>query len=1509
MKRNLFWLLLLLTNFAGAQNQRVPAYPLITHSPYFSIWSTTDELNQSVTTHWTGSAHSLNGILKVDGKLYNFLGKPEIRYQSIIPASDEKAYTVSYTESAPAANWYEPTFNDSDWKNGRAPFSGDRKYGGTFWNSADIWIRRSFNWNDNSTEPYFLKFYHDDNVKVYLNRNLIYEREGWVDQAEYFELDKAIRKHVKKGKNLLAIHCRNTAGGQHVDIGISKKLESEWMNKMIQAKQVYSRVNPLQTVYRFECGPVYLELRFTSPLLLKDPDLLARPVSYISYKVRSRDEKPHQVQVYLGASSDIAVNDPTQNVLVSSAGSPRVSLLKAGTVEQPVLQKKGDNVRIDWGYFYLGTGAEFKPVQYISSSSEQSIASFAGGARHNSKTQKGKSLILATVLDLGTVNSESQERFMMLGYDEVFSVQYFNQNLRSWWNRDGTKKPIQLFEKAAEEYHSILRRVKEFEFELGRDAAAAGGEQYADLCALAFRQAVSAHTIVESPEKELLFLSKENYSNGSINTVDITYPSSPLFLIYNPDLLKGMLNGIFYYSESGRWKKPYPAHDIGPYPIANGQTYGEDMPVEEAGNMLLTTAAICYAEGKGDYAKKHWATLSTWASYLEKEGLDPANQLCTDDFAGHLARNANLSVKAIVALGAYGKMAQMLGDQNLAERYSGLAKQMALEWMKMADAGDHYALTFDDKNTWSQKYNLIWDKVLDLQIFPQSVYQKELEWYQTKINEFGLPLDNRKTYTKSDWIIWSASLSDNRLVFDRLVNPLYRYVAETPDRVPLSDWHETTNGRKVGFQARSVVGGYFMKLLKDRWIPREKTAFQVAAPWDSLYDVRSDLAIVYGVNDAGGNFEERVKGWRDKGYGVHFMTGIAWGQYQDYFTGKFDGKTHFEDGQVKRDGETIWHGKDVPYIVPSKSFINYLKTHAKKAIDAGVSAIHLEEPEFWTAAGYSASFKSEWKNFYGSDWIAQHESPNATYLSSKLKHHLYENALKEMFTYIKTYSLQQGKDVKCYVPTHSLINYSSWGIVSPEASLSSIETMDGYIAQVWTGTSRDPVFYNGVKKERVFENAFLEYGSMVSMTAPTGRKIFFLTDPIEDWPRNWDDYKRNYQATFTAKLLYPQVADYEVMPWPNRIYKGKFRMENSEVPQGIPPAYATQMQVMVNALNQMPLSSDSLNGSRGIAALISNSMMFQRFPVHNGYDDPQLSNFYGIILPLLKRGIPVETVHMENLHAPDALKDLNLLIMTYASMKPLKESYHAVLNEWVRNGGVLIYYGSDKDPFQTVTEWWNTGSNKYKTPSQHLFEMLGVSETNKIQPIGKGFVLVVQKDPKEIVMNKDADAEFLQMAGDAYLRATGKRLELKNYFTLQRGPYIISAVMDESVSSKSHIISGPVIDLFNPSLPVLSEKEIRPGEQAFLYDLKALRDEEPRVLAAAARIYDEKFDGFKYSFHAKSPSSTINSMRVKLPAAPLRVEGSIAATEIKQEWSSESKTLWLQFPNYSSGVQITITVQ
>lgn len=807
-----FTLAYLLTS---AQVHKAPAYPLITHDPYFSIWSFADDLSAAPTTHWTGAEQSLLGVLKVDGKLYRFMGSPEKRYNSILPLADEGRYNCRYTEKAPTGNWTSPGYPDASWMNGSAPFSDRKGQAATLWASKDIWMRRTFTLSNNRFDKLFLKMHHDDNVEVYLNGEQVYSCTCWNRKAQLYTIPESVKSKLVKGENVLAIHCANTAGGAYLDAGLVEEEQPATPLAMEPAQQNSVEIKATQTQYSFTCGGVNLLLQFTSPLLMGSLEMVSRPVSYVSFTLASNDGKKHETQLYFGASSGLAVNDPVQEVTASRYNEGGMQILKAGTVSQDILKRKGDDVRIDWGYMYVAVNAAEGARQSISNGNifPAALTPSEGQASIN-----GKQLMLNTVWNTGPVGAQPVEKMVMLAYDDEYSVQYFNTNLKAWWKKDGTTLQQEL-ERAMRGYRAILKQCDSANRRVYSDAVKAGGEAYAELCVTAYRQSIAAHKLLQSPQGEILFLSKENFSNGSINTVDVTYPSAPLFLLYNPELLKGMLNGIFYYSESGIWKKPFAAHDLGTYPLANGQTYGEDMPVEECGNMLILTTAIARADGNARFAAPHWKTLTTWAEYLAQNGFDPANQLCTDDFAGHLARNANLSVKAIVALGGYARLAAMLGKTAIAARYRNMARDMAQKWMVMADAGDHYALTFDNRNSWSQKYNLVWDKLLNLQLFPSTVYSKEISYYLAHQNAFGLPLDSRKTYTKSDWIMWTATLADNAKDFTAFIVPLRKYAQETPTRVPLSDWHETINGKQVGFQARSVVGGYFIKALENKWKP------------------------------------------------------------------------------------------------------------------------------------------------------------------------------------------------------------------------------------------------------------------------------------------------------------------------------------------------------------------------------------------------------------------------------------------------------------------------------------------------------------------------------------------------------------------------------------------------------------------------------------------------------------------------------------------------------------------
>ena len=684
MNRSYSSLLLLslsmIVGVAPAADLRPPAVPLITHDPYFSIWSFSDHLNESPTKHWTGATNSLVSLIRVDGAVYRLMG--------------------------------------SDPRNAKP-----------------------------------------------------------LPQTSLAAL-------------------------------------------------------PTRTVYSFAGAGVAVKLTFLTPALPNDLDILSRPATYLTWRVESTDGKPHQASIYFDAGGEIPVNRAGDAVEWSRFQLKNATALRMGSTKQAVLEKSGDDLRIEWGYLY------------VAAKTAGDVTSFAGTRSAALKTfgetgalPEGDDLgvmqpyaqptpALAYEFSLGAVN-QPQERTLVVAYDDLYSVEYFHRRLRPWWRRNGADASDMLAAALAE-YPALEQRCARFDEDLMRDLTAAGGEKYAQLCALAFRQTLAAHKLVADIDGTALYFSKENFSNGSIDTVDVTYPSSPFFLLFNPKLLRAQVQPILDYANMARWRFPFAPHDLGRYPLANGQQYGageaseeDQMPVEESGNMIIMVAAMARQDGDAEFVKRYWLLLSKWAAYLKDKGLDPENQLCTDDFAGHLAHNTNLSIKAIVALGAYAQLATLTGHREVAAQYGDLAHTFASRWAQMALDGDHYKLAFDRAGTWSQKYNLVWDHILELNLFPAEVTRRELAFYNTHSNEFGLPLDNRATYTKIDWLAWTASLTGNKAGFEKLFDPAVHFADVSPSRVPLTDWYDTVTGKQVGFQARSVVGGIFIQMLMEPKVAKE----------------------------------------------------------------------------------------------------------------------------------------------------------------------------------------------------------------------------------------------------------------------------------------------------------------------------------------------------------------------------------------------------------------------------------------------------------------------------------------------------------------------------------------------------------------------------------------------------------------------------------------------------------------------------------------------------------------
>jgi hypothetical protein len=669
---------------------RPPATPLVVHDPYFSIWSDADRLTDGPTRHWTGALQPLNGLIRVDGKTYRYLGNAN--------------------PSVPAM------------------FQTDRK------------------------------------------------------------------------------------------------------------------ITPTRTVITLQSPEIELSLAFLTPAFPNDMRVMSRPITYLAWDVKSRDGGKHDVAIYLDADGALATDSRDEPVTWSRAEIAGLHLLRAGSSRQAVLERYGDNLRIDWGYFYIAVPSTEGASETVAGDQAYRDVFIATGHVPQEddleqprvpQSRYPSAPALNVVIPLGSVGATSVSRHVLLGYDDVFSVEYMRQRLLPYWRTEFPDFGA-LLKGAERDYSALEKRAETFDADLEGDLEHAGGADYAAIATLAFRQAIAAHKLVEDVTGVPFFMPKENFSNGSISTVDVLYPSAPMFLLLNPQLVEAQLEPVMRYAQSTNWKFPFAPHDLGVYPLANGQLYGggemteeNQMPVEESGNMILMIAALAHAEHNAAFAGRYWPVVTKWAEYLLDKGLDPENQLCTDDFAGHLAHNTNLSIKAIEALGAYAQLAAELGHKEDAARYAAAAKSMALKWASMAVEGDHYRLAFDRPGTWSQKYNLVWDRLLGLHLFPPEIAQREVAFYKTRLNAFGLPLDNRASYTKLDWTIWSATLATNPADFQTIVHPIFLFLNQTPDRFPMTDWYDTVSGRQVGFQARSVVGGVYIKLLADsemwnKWVMRAK---------------------------------------------------------------------------------------------------------------------------------------------------------------------------------------------------------------------------------------------------------------------------------------------------------------------------------------------------------------------------------------------------------------------------------------------------------------------------------------------------------------------------------------------------------------------------------------------------------------------------------------------------------------------------------------------------------------
>ncbi len=592
------------------------------------------------------------------------------------------------------------------------------------------------------------------------------------------------------------------------------------INPTIPQTELY--VTATKTTACFENDKLKLSVDFVTPLLLDEPELAARPVTYINFRLDNKTD--NSAQIMFTADADM-VRNTSDNVYGGSGNATELSFSQMGKLNQKPLGESGDNITIDWGYLFLAT-ADGDTI--FDEAGEQLVATL-------------------------TPNSDGVAN-LLIGYDDIVSINYFGEFMRGLW----TKKDSTIIEalcSAHRDRDSILKRCDALDEKIENSAKKIGGDAYAFLCNMSYRHTISAHKLIADDDGNLIMLSKENDSNGCIGTADVSYPSIPMFMLFSPEYIKGMVRPIMKFAECDSWEFDYAPHDVGRYPYAWGQVYGiksnskrfklvngrrfpegaiyppfysfpaggdiyeekYQMPVEECGNMIIMIANVCRMEKSAEFARPYMDTLKGWVGYLIKYGADPENQLCTDDFAGHLAHNVNLSFKAVMGIEGYALICKLLGEAEEHAKYHSLAKDMAEDCLLRSATQSGTSLTYANKESWSLKYNAIWDKVWKTELFPKEFYEKEFACYTDKSNEYGVPLDSRSDYTKSDWVLWCTAMTDSKQDREKLIVPIANFLENSESRVAFSDWFDTITGKYIHFISRSVQGGIFMPIVAEHF--------------------------------------------------------------------------------------------------------------------------------------------------------------------------------------------------------------------------------------------------------------------------------------------------------------------------------------------------------------------------------------------------------------------------------------------------------------------------------------------------------------------------------------------------------------------------------------------------------------------------------------------------------------------------------------------------------------------
>ncbi|MDZ7266419.1 MAG: hypothetical protein ONB48_03905 [candidate division KSB1 bacterium] len=685
------------------------------------------------------------------------------------------------------------------------------------------------------------------------------------------------------------------------------------------------------------------------------------------------------------------------------------------------------------------------------------------------------------------------------------------------------------------------------------------------------------------------------------------------------------------------------------------------------------------------------------------------------------------------------------------------------------------------------------------------------------------------------------------------------------------------------------------------WLPLPVVA---QSPGDTTAIARTCLRVAAGqpaalasqvqavlLSNADDTFLPAAQRWRAQGVQVYFNLVLNRGPYQDYVLGTWDGTPHPGEYQLAAPESSN------PELFPTPAFLHYLEAKITHALNCGAAAVILDDPAFLPGADSSAAFQRVWQEATASPWQNPSQSASLRYAMSKHQQRLYWEALVRLFAHAKKRAQETNREVACYLATPSLLTNSRRGAVGPATRGLHIPDCDGLLARVGPEALTAASRYAGVVAVRPFENALLEYGLFANQVRGHDKQLWLQINPFEGSTSiSMAEAESRLRAQVAAALFYPAHWQYEL---PGVAAAG------SHAPADSASRLLQMMLIIAHALGNMRQPETAHEAAEhGVGILLSESMLLQRAAPAPA--DSLLSFFYGLALPLLKHGVFIQPLVMENLHLPQYLTGCKVIFLSYSFMKPQDHEWHERLSNWVRAGGTLIFIDAGNDPFNRVTEWWRRGMFDYVQPAEHLFETLKLGYWPKPgrNPVGMGSFIYLTEDPAGYAQKKESARYLLQLAGAAL--PAGRKIIPQNYLRLRRGPYLVAATFAETADTSAQILAGDFIDLFDPQLPRCRQIRVAPGGQALLFDLAKLDSAAAHVLAASAAITQERRQQGEFSFVVKGPAGRQARVLVFAPAPQVQVTASHAGAPVTLTSTHDGMLHWLVFEHQAQGVAVRL---